>query len=325
MTAAEASARRVGDTVTLDGNPARITLVDQSRVYHIEGVAPEGVEVGDVANYFNVDTGTRMLVVSWTGNDIEFYEGLDAPAESVADAFNLPRETTPGSAGFVAAAAPAAGSGMSGRPRAVVRFVLAIFGAASLFSIYSCFSGPRISVRGFDPSPKQAAPALRLPTGVQGAFAQHTYVVDAHALVEIARVAGRHDRREYQLRDEADRAAVLVNGLSGGSKEWHLFTPAPVPDGFTPFDAAMKRKGAPVNIDGRTFPITDLFQATVSPADLDAGQADAGSVQYGFVARDADAWLIGRWTETEIQFLLGKAVPDAEVLAALNHPTPNKK
>lgn len=325
ITVAEAPTKRVGDTVTLDGTPARITLVDQSRVYHIEGVGPEGVEVGDVANYFNVDTGSRMLVVSWTGNEIEFYEGLDAPAESVADAFNIPRDAAPGTASFRAAPTAVAGTGQSTSSRTVARIVIVALIAVFLFATYSCFSGRSSSKQVSAPRPKQAAPALRLPTGVRGSLAQHTYVVDAHALVEIARVAGRHDRREYQLRDEADRAAVLVNGLSGGSREWHLFTPAPVPAGLTPFDAAMKRKGAPLNIDGRTLPITDLFRSTVTSADLDAGQALAGSVQYGFVAHDAGDWLIARWTETEIQFLLGKAVSDAEVLAALNHPAAKSK
>ncbi|MEI9864534.1 MAG: hypothetical protein WDN00_08275 [Limisphaerales bacterium] len=33
----------------------------------IEGRAPDGVEVGDVANYFNAEAGDMMQVVSWTG------------------------------------------------------------------------------------------------------------------------------------------------------------------------------------------------------------------------------------------------------------------
>jgi hypothetical protein len=72
MSAAEAEGYRVGDTVNLDGRPVAVTLVGQSRVYYIEGRAPEGVEVGDVAQYFNADTGLEMLVVSWTGDRLNF-------------------------------------------------------------------------------------------------------------------------------------------------------------------------------------------------------------------------------------------------------------
>jgi hypothetical protein len=107
LTAREAMAKRVGDTVNLDGTPTKVTLVDESRVYHIEGSAPEGVAVGDVAQYFNADTGQRMLVASWTGDEIEFYEGEDAPAELIASAFGFaqPRASSSFTSGTDAAAA----------------------------------------------------------------------------------------------------------------------------------------------------------------------------------------------------------------------------
>ena len=61
--------------LNLDGTDVRVTLVDQSRVYHIEGQAPEGVELGDVADYFNAEGGNNMVVVSWTGEEVECYRG----------------------------------------------------------------------------------------------------------------------------------------------------------------------------------------------------------------------------------------------------------
>lgn len=64
MTAADAATKRVGDHLNLTGENIRITLRSASRVYHIEGQAPEGVEVGDVANYFNAEAGNIMQVVS---------------------------------------------------------------------------------------------------------------------------------------------------------------------------------------------------------------------------------------------------------------------
>jgi hypothetical protein len=320
LSAREAATKRVGDTVNLDGTPARITLVDQSRVYHIEGTAPEGVEIGDVANYFNVDTGGRMLVASWTGDEIEFYEGLDAPAESVADAFKIPRDAAPGTATYLKAAERAASSRSSSSGK-FTKIVLGLLGVASMFSAYSCFSSGRSSRNTFTtaaPKPKIAAPALQLPAGAQGSLARHSYIIDGRAVVEIARVAGRHDRREYHLRDEASQPALLVNALSGGSKEWHLFVPAPVPAGLTPYEAATRRKGAPIAIEGRTLRVTDLFQSKATSADGPAGnRALPGAVQYGFVATDAGEWMIARWNETQIEILRGTPIPEAEVLAAL--------
>jgi hypothetical protein len=319
ITAREAAAKRVGDLVNLDGTPTRITLVDQSRVYHIEGSAPEGVEVGDVANYFNVDTGSRMLVASWTGDEIEFYEGLDAPADSVADAFKIPRDAAPGTASYLDAAQRNVSAGSSSTSGRFTKIVFALLGVASMFAAYSCVSGKRTSsFSTTGPRPKIAAPVLQLPAGARGSLAQHSYLIEGRALVEIARVAGRHDRREYHLRDESNQLAVLVNGLSGGSKEWHLFRVAPPPEKLTPHDAATRRKGMVVPVDGRSLRITDLFQSKAASADGPAAdRALPGVVQYGFVANESGDWLIARWNETQVQILRGTAVPEAEVIAAL--------
>ena len=73
MTATDAATKRVADRLNLEETDLLVTLVDESRVYHIEGEAPEGVEVGDVAHYFNAEGGNRMLVVSWTGEEVEFF------------------------------------------------------------------------------------------------------------------------------------------------------------------------------------------------------------------------------------------------------------
>ena len=92
LTAADAATKRVGDRLTLDDREVRVTLVDESRVYHIEGEAPEGVEVGDIAHYFNAEASQRMIVVSWTGDEVEYYRGVTISAGPIAEAFNLPRE-----------------------------------------------------------------------------------------------------------------------------------------------------------------------------------------------------------------------------------------
>jgi hypothetical protein len=56
LTAAEAAAKRPGDALNLEGTPVFVRFVSTSRVYAIEGKAPEGVKVGDEAHYFNANS-----------------------------------------------------------------------------------------------------------------------------------------------------------------------------------------------------------------------------------------------------------------------------
>jgi hypothetical protein len=140
-------------------------------------------------------------------------------------------------------------------------------------------------------------------------------------VTEIARVAGRHDRREYLLRGEDDEPAILVNGLSGGAKEWHLLRPAILPSGLTPYDAAALRRGAPFTFADRTVALTDLFLSkTLSVDALDVGVKTVrpGAVEYGFVAATGTnpGVTLARWDEQRVQLLFGAALPEADVLAA---------
>ena len=89
MTSEEARSKGIGDAVNLDGSTATITRVDRSRVYAVEGKVPEGVVVGQHANYFNAGGGDKMIVVSWTGDEVEFYSGTTIASAVVAFAFNL--------------------------------------------------------------------------------------------------------------------------------------------------------------------------------------------------------------------------------------------
>ena len=339
MTAREAAAKDVGDTVNLEGTPVAITLVDQSRVEFIEGEAPEGVEVGDVAHYFNADTGSRMLVASWTDDEIEFYEGLDAPADSVAAAFgftpNAKSRTESNASGFhnrgdensassLHGDGTPAGSGSSGL---LIKVVLVLLGGAGLFGAYSCFSsgGSKTIARATGrPAPKISAPASRLATGAQGTLGGRTYEIVGQDIVEIARTAGRHDRREYVLREGRASPALLINGLSGGAQEWHLLRATPPPAGLTPYDAAAKRKGETVTVERGPVRVADLFQsktAASAPPGVIGSAPPRAAVQYGFVARDSDHWLLARWDEQQLQFLAGTAITEADVLAAFGPAT----
>ena len=80
MTSKAAEEKCVGDAVNLDGSTVLVTRVDRSRVYAVEGKVPEGVVVGQFANYFNAGAGDKMIVVSWTGGEMEFYSGRTIPS-----------------------------------------------------------------------------------------------------------------------------------------------------------------------------------------------------------------------------------------------------
>ena len=318
MSAAEAAQQRVGDRVNLDGAQTPITLVDQSRVSHIEGTAPEGTEVGDVAHYFNADAGTRMLVVSWTGDEIEFYEGHDVPAERVAQAFGVSLQT---SAVAPPSLRPLHQGGAAINPGNFTKIVGVVLSLVCLFAFYSCNwgRGSTSAPARAGPPPKQAAPALRLTPGARGALAQRDYLIANHALIEVARIGGRQDRHEYALRGSDSDSALLVNGLTGNPREWHLLQPLggePALGTMDPFDAATRRKGAPVRIGERTLEVSELFQSKLLAADATGTGAAWSALQYGFVASRADEWLIARWNQAGIQFHLGRRVTEAEVLAA---------
>lgn len=332
LTVAEAERKRVGDTISLGGEAIPITLVDRSRVYFIEGTAPEGVEVGDLADFLNADGGEHMYVVSWTGEEIEFYEGRDVTGETVATAFGLAR----GAPAFTGRARLAseedeeetsADSGATATVsnrflKGIVAVVLAVFGFSSLYSCFpslgSWWSKTETALR------KQAAPSLRLANGASGTLGERAYTVGAHALVEIGRVAGRFERHEYQLTAEAASGALLVNGLTGGTRQWHLLLPVVPPANFGPYDAAKRLKGQQLSLQGTTATITELFQSRTRSID---GQTAApllpGGVQYGFVATSGGAWWLARWNENRLTLYRGTPLDEKSVLLALG-PGPEK-
>ncbi len=339
MTARAAAAKNVGDHVNLDGKPAAITLVDQSRVEFIEGQAPEGVEIGDVANYFNADTGSRMLVASWTGDEIEFYEGLDTPAESVAAAFGfaggLPPRTgsdassfrvrnDENSAGSLRSEGSPIGSGSSGL---LLKVVLGLLGCVALFGAYSCSSLNRskpVAGAAGQRAGSNSVPASRFAIGTHGTLGGRTYEIVGQGVVEIARTVGRHQRREYLLREGRDSPALLINGLNGGAKEWHLLRATPSPNDLTPYTAAAKRKGETIPLERGPVRVAELFQSKAFASAQPGAISDtplSATVEYGFVARNPDQLLFARWDQQKVQFLVGTAMTEADVVAAFGPAT----
>ncbi len=323
LSAREAAAKRVGDSVNLDGTPTRITLVDESRVHHIEGTPPEGVEVGDIAHYLNADTGRRMLVASWTGDEIEFFEGEDVPAALVAKAFALPA-TAPAFRGAAGAAAlSGGGGGISPQTKRNVLIVAVLFGLIVLGAAFSCARSGVRAAGAIRPSAPQAAPAQRLNIGAAGLLGSDAVTVAGSSVVELARVNGRRQFREYELTTAEGRSWRLVQGIEGLAGQWHLLRPQPAPAGLTPHDAAALRRNGRVSLDEGTAQLTDLFRARTENREGDSATLGApGAIRYGWLARTADELIVARWDEQRIEVLRGKLIPEKDVLATFASPAP---
>src|ERR1019366_1976699 len=184
MTAADAATKREGDPLDLDGTHMFVRLVSKSRVYHIEGKAPKGVDLGDVAHYFNAVAGNTMMVVSWTGEEVEFYKGLDLSPTTVSSAFNV--RLADFSRLFRAPGGSRRFSGI------VVGLVVALFLMIVMV----------IGSRSFAPSRRPpaivrtGAPASPLAIGKTGKLGGTRFQVQSHLLVEMAMVGRRFDRHE---------------------------------------------------------------------------------------------------------------------------------
>ena len=333
MTAADAATKRVGDPLNLDGVQMSVQFVSQSRVYYIEGKAPEAV--GDVAHYFNAGTGNTMIVVSWTGEEVEFYRGLDLSQTTVSSAFNV--RLVDVSRLFPTPGGSRRDSGsVAGLVGALVFGILVVVGFH-----------PFTWSRRLPAIVRTGAPASPLAVGQTGKLGGTRYRVKSHLLVEMAMVGRKFDRHEYLLSDDQGTKAVLIRGSAPGAADWWLFQPLqpadpltqPVGDGaaaepsfqplqpltpLTPPQAAAVRWGQTVNLDDLTAKVTELFQATLRQVEsLEASNLNSGNVFFGFTARTQSAQVLVRWNATSIHFFQGVAVSEKDVLAAFG-PLPRK-
>jgi len=307
MPAAQAEQVREGQTVNLDGTPTPVTLVGQSRVYHIEGQAPEDVEVGDIARYFNADAGPRMVVASWTGEDIEFYYGVDLREDEVNAAFSLSRATAPG-LGFTSSIGrgptvpePVSSTGVITRIMVVV--MIGIIG----------FAGYKFWQRSKQPKPADAPKmrSLELGLGASGTLGVERYTVLGSAIVEYARADKRYFVHEYQLNDSAGTPCWLIQGLTGPEQEWHLAKNTQSPPPLTPRQAAAKRTGETL---GRDWQVRELVQGRLSKRDgQPLSSLAAEPVWFGFLARDGNDTALVRWNENTIEFLIARPMAPSAV------------
>ena len=305
ITAQDAATKRAGDPINLDGTDVRVTLVEQSRVYFIEGKAPEGVEVGDVANYFNAEAGGKMDVVSWTGEEVECYHGVDLPREVVSAAFNI---RLPDFSSLLQA--PNAGYDSSGLASKVIAgLAVLIIAFAGYFSFFQNRRPPAVI--------RTSAPASSLTIGSSGILKEKEFRVQNHMLVEIALVGRKFERHEYCLANDAGDKALLVCGSTSGAKDWILFTPLHPAEPLTPQQAGAVRLGQTVNVDGIVARVSGLFQSTIRLVEgPEADKLKNGDVLFCFSGRSEYVQLYVRWNANRIDFFSGQTLSEKDVAAA---------
>jgi Domain of unknown function (DUF4178) len=303
--AEEAESKQVGDVVNLDGADARIDLMQESRIYYIEGQAPEGQKVCSQAKYFNAREGEKMIVVSWTGKEMEYYKGIDITRQTVATAFCLePAELLK----FQPSVGSPTDSALQWKLAAygIIGFVIFILLVASMSE---SASRPAAVVR----YPSTEAP---FSAGVSGLLRGTNYHAVGHALVEIAETGVIANRHEYYLQDNDGNPALLIYGFEPGAKDWYLFIPQQ-PSPWTPKQAGNFRIGQTVNTFQTSGLITELFRSTLLQVEnTNSLDLSAGQVKYGFCAHAGPAIIMARWNENGIDLEQGTQVPAAVITAA---------
>ena len=318
MTAEEAAGRRTGERINLTGTDVEITRVDTALVYRVEGQVAGGMKVNETSDYFNAEAGDVMQVVSWIGEVVEFYDGVNLSAGEVRAAFRLPADPALGTGRGGWLTAGGSGNQGGGWNWWLVAGVTAIV-AFILFAIVTDIFDP--FGRRIIPLRRLAAGDAPLTVGAAGTLQGKAYRVTAHAVVEIAEVGVRRERHEYQLTDDAGQPQLLVCGLAPGDNKWVLFTALHPLVPPTAQACAAQKIGSEVNVDGVTGPVREIFQSTVSRADGGVPlEWLTGTTEFGYLARSQFRWLQVHWNAVGVAYESGMEIPAREVTAALAAP-----
>jgi hypothetical protein len=306
ITAAEAAAKRVGDTINLTGDSLRISCVDESRVCEVEGEAPEGVEEGDLAHYFNAESGNQMIVVSWTGAEVEVFRGVQLPGPAVMRAFGInPSEfkaATPSSIRPVPDA-PYEDESSSWKGVIVAGCVVILIVGIVFWRMTRDGNDGRVSTR------KTEAPRVKFQISQGTDVSKVHYRVSGRALVEIGRVGRQEGRQEYSMTDDAGAQAILLHTAG----DWYWMKPFSPARPMNPREAGARRLGDSVDFDGTTMRVTDLFLTRAETAE-GATAVAPGYALYGLEARQGDRTVVARWNENAITFYEVRRQPANEIL-----------
>jgi len=314
MTAEDAAGRRVGDRLNLNGHDVRVTFRGSSCVYSVEGKGPEGEEVGTVAEYFNAEAGSIMQVVSWTGEEVEYYNGVSLTTGMVASAFGLPQNLGGAGSGIFSSLSGSGSDSGSGNYLGVTKFLVLAVSLVFILIVFGRFSCSRNHESG--PVAKLPAPPRPLEIGATGTLFDKKYHVTGHAVVDIAEVGAHWEQHEYELTDDAGATALLACGGEPGGADWICFEPFVPMISLTAKEAAAKKVGEPVEIDGYKGKVSEIFLSTVEGIDGDGiSGLKTGTVCYGLRGVNEDRTLLARWNSSGIQYYRGRTLPAKKAAA----------
>jgi hypothetical protein len=157
---------------------------------------------------------------------------------------------------------------------------------------------------------KLPAPPRPLEIGATGTLFDKKYHVTGHAVVDIAEVGAHWERHEYELTDDTGATALLVCGDEPGGANWLCWEPLVPMSALTAREAAAKKVGEPVAIDGYNGRVSELFLSTVEQIDGDGiSGLKTGTVCYGLRGVNEYRSLLARWDSSGIQYYRGRTLP----------------
>lgn len=297
MSIADAEDKGVGDKVQFEGIDLYVTFVGTSSVSRIEGWAPKTEFLGKKEKYFNAESGLKMVVVSYTANEIEFYSGETLLGGVVEKAFHIPKPPR---------SAYAISRYDSKSDQQWVPFV-AVIGVGLFFLLF--IAGTTCDVH--------RAPALRVYSaqdlphaeGESILFNSARCTILAHNLVEVSKQGARFDRHEFTLIDPTGINRLLIDGLSPNGKDCCLLTNAIPEIPLQPFQAGDLKAGQIIRAGGASYTVSDLFLCKSAPLGQPLTSfTDRSEVHYGLVARSGTTVLLVRWNETSITWQSGAKI-----------------
>jgi hypothetical protein len=180
-------------------------------------------------------------------------------------------------------------------------------------------SGPRAAAGSPADLPPETPP--RFAPGMVGRFGDRMFAVTAVGQVEVNNGKHTWTRHEYDLLAGDGLRALLLNGLNGDVREWHLMVPPQLPPVFSPDDAATKRPGDEVVADLIPTRITETWQSrTLALAGNSVLLDSSGNWLKGFTTHGTNEWMLIRWHEFRMWIHIGRTVPEAEVFKAFEMP-----
>ncbi len=289
ISAFEAGVIGAGDRVNLQG-PFVVTRKDVSRVYYTEGKTPEGVCPGARATYLNARDGNKLAVVSWTGDEVEFYRGRNVPARTVASALGLR-----GWRWLIFFAL----NGTRGAWPVFARLIIPGFCLGFVLLISTSIARSRRA----PPLTRAAPPPSTLKAGDTGVINGTRYHVAGQTTMDVAEVGRLAGSREYILRDDEANPALLVE-LS--QAEPVFYTEIKPEEPLRPTEAAALRTGQKLELGGQTVTVGRLGRYTVVQSEGgDPLKPSPGEVLYGFTGVAGTNSVLVRWNNHGIQFYQG--------------------